>query len=122
MITVTGTVGSSGKYLVTGIPVDTQGDQQISGVAESVDDLNATSFQRNALHHANGVAAGRIDGVRLSCFTMKTKISTKGQVVLPNPIRRKLGLRAGDSLDAKVEGDRIVLTPGKARSQKGRHN
>ena len=24
MITVTGTVGSSGKYLVTGIPVDTQ--------------------------------------------------------------------------------------------------
>jgi len=42
MITVTGTVGSSGKYLVTGIPVDTQGDQQISGVAESVDDLNAT--------------------------------------------------------------------------------
>jgi AbrB family looped-hinge helix DNA binding protein len=49
---------------------------------------------------------------------MKTKISTKGQVVLPNPIRRKLGLRAGDSLDAKVEGDRIVLTPGKARSRK----
>ena len=42
----------------------------------------------------------------------ETKISTKGQVVLPSPIRRKLGLRAGDSLDAKVEGDRIVLTPG----------
>jgi len=51
---------------------------------------------------------------------MKTKISTKGQVVLPNPIRRKLGLRAGDPLDAKVEGDRIVLTPSKARSRKAR--
>ena len=46
---------------------------------------------------------------------MKTKISTKGQVVLPSPIRRKLGLRAGDPLDAKVEGDRIVLTPSCAR-------
>ena len=51
---------------------------------------------------------------------MKTKISTKGQVVLPSPIRRKLGLRAGDPLDAKVEGDRVVLTPSKARLRKVR--
>jgi AbrB family looped-hinge helix DNA binding protein len=51
---------------------------------------------------------------------MKTRVSTKGQVVLPSPIRRKLGLRAGDPLDAKVDGDRIVLTPSKARSQKVR--
>ena len=49
---------------------------------------------------------------------MKTKISTKGQVVLPGPIRRKLGLRAGDPLDAKVEGGRIVLTPRTVRSGK----
>ncbi|HWZ25089.1 MAG: hypothetical protein QOG55_288 [Acidobacteriaceae bacterium] len=49
---------------------------------------------------------------------METKISTKGQVVLPGPIRRKLGLRAGDPLDAKVEGGRIVLTPRSARSRK----
>jgi AbrB family looped-hinge helix DNA binding protein len=51
---------------------------------------------------------------------MKTKVSTKGQVVLPSPIRRKLGLRTGDQLDAKVEGDRIVLTPSKARLRKVR--
>jgi AbrB family looped-hinge helix DNA binding protein len=51
---------------------------------------------------------------------MKTKVSTKGQVVLPSPIRRKLGLRTGDPLDAKVEGDRIVLTPSKARLRKVR--
>lgn len=44
---------------------------------------------------------------------MVTKLSTKGQVVLPGPLRRKLGLRAGDSLDARVEGGRIVLTPRK---------
>ena len=49
---------------------------------------------------------------------METKVSTKGQVVLPNPIRRKLGLRAGDPLDARVEGGRIVLTPRSTRSQK----
>jgi AbrB family looped-hinge helix DNA binding protein len=49
---------------------------------------------------------------------MQTKISTKGQVVLPSPIRRKLGLRAGDPLDAKVEGERIVLTPRRTRSRK----
>ena len=51
---------------------------------------------------------------------MQTRISTKGQVVLPGPIRRRLGLRAGDPLDAKVEGKRIVLTPQKKRSKKAR--
>ena len=50
---------------------------------------------------------------------MQTKISTKGQVVLPLPIRRKLGLRAGDTLDANVEGSRVVLTPKRPRSRKG---
>jgi AbrB family looped-hinge helix DNA binding protein len=46
---------------------------------------------------------------------MTTKVSTKGQVVLPGLLRRKLGIRAGDSLDAKVEAGRIVLTPQKKR-------
>ena len=41
---------------------------------------------------------------------MTTKISSKGQVVLPGPIRRKLGLRAGEPLKAAIEGDRIVLS------------
>jgi AbrB family looped-hinge helix DNA binding protein len=49
---------------------------------------------------------------------MDTKVSTKGQVVLPHPIRRKLGLRPGDPLDAIVEDGRIVLTPRKPRSSK----
>jgi AbrB family looped-hinge helix DNA binding protein len=42
---------------------------------------------------------------------METRVSTKGQVVLPVPLRRRLGLRAGDPLDASVEEGRIVLTP-----------
>ena len=49
---------------------------------------------------------------------METKVSTKGQVVLPSRIRNKLGLRPGDLLDARVEGGRIVLTPRKIRSKK----
>jgi AbrB family looped-hinge helix DNA binding protein len=49
---------------------------------------------------------------------MMTKISTKGQVVLPSAIRRRLGLRAGDSLDVKTEGDRVVLTLQRKRSRR----
>ena len=41
---------------------------------------------------------------------MQTKVSTKGQIVLPGPLRRRLGIRAGDSLDVAIEKDRIVLT------------
>lgn len=41
---------------------------------------------------------------------MIKRVSGKGQVVLPSRIRRKLGLKAGDSLEATVEGQHIVLT------------
>jgi len=46
---------------------------------------------------------------------MQTKVSTKGQVVLPGPLRRRLGIRAGDPLDANIEAGCIVLTPRKKR-------
>jgi len=49
---------------------------------------------------------------------MQTRVSTKGQVVLPDPIRRKLGLRPGDQLDAHVHRGRIVLTPRRTRPNK----
>lgn len=51
---------------------------------------------------------------------MQTKVSTKGQVVLPGPIRRRLGIRAGDTLDAEVAGGRVVLTPRRVRRRKVR--
>lgn len=51
---------------------------------------------------------------------MRTTVSTKGQVVVPSRIRRKLGLQAGDLLEARVEGQTIVLTPRKSRSRKVR--
>ena len=42
---------------------------------------------------------------------MQTRVSTKGQIVLPGPIRRRLGIRAGDPLDAEIEAGSIILTP-----------
>jgi len=49
-----------------------------------------------------------------------TTVSTKGQVVVPSSIRRKLGLQPGDSLEASLEGQRIVLTPRKVRPRRAR--
>ena len=51
---------------------------------------------------------------------MQTRVSTKGQIVLPGPIRRRLGIRAGDPLDAEIEAGSIILTPLKKRPHKGR--
>ena len=51
---------------------------------------------------------------------MRTTVSTKGQVVVPSSIRRKLGLQPGDSLDARVQGQHIVLTPRKVRPRNAR--
>jgi AbrB family looped-hinge helix DNA binding protein len=51
---------------------------------------------------------------------MKTRVSTKGQIVLPAPLRRRLGIRAGDPLDIAIEQDRIVLTASKKKTYKAR--
>jgi AbrB family looped-hinge helix DNA binding protein len=55
---------------------------------------------------------------------MQTRVSTKGQIVLPGPLRLKLGIRAGDVLDASVERDggagRIVLTVQKKAAPEGK--
>ena len=51
---------------------------------------------------------------------METKVSTKGEVVLPGSLRRRLGIRAGDPLDADIEAGRIVLTPRKRRPRRVR--
>jgi len=51
---------------------------------------------------------------------MQTRVSTKGQVVLPAQVRSKLGIRAGDALDVAIEKDRIVLTAPKRKHVKAR--
>jgi AbrB family looped-hinge helix DNA binding protein len=40
---------------------------------------------------------------------MQTRVSTKGQIVLPGPLRRKLDIRSGDRLDISLERDGILL-------------
>ena len=49
---------------------------------------------------------------------MQTKVSTKGQVVLPGPLRRRLDIHPGDPPDANIEDGRIVLTPRKKRAHR----
>lgn len=51
---------------------------------------------------------------------MQTRVSTKGQVVLPAPLRRRLGIRTGDPLDADIEAGRIVLTPRQRRRRRAK--
>jgi AbrB family looped-hinge helix DNA binding protein len=51
---------------------------------------------------------------------MQTKVSTKGQIVLPGPLRRKLDIRAGDPLNISVEANRIVLTAPKRKHSTAR--
>lgn len=42
---------------------------------------------------------------------MKTKVSRKGQVVIPKQIRDKLSLTQGTVLTVRVEGKRVILEP-----------
>ena len=49
---------------------------------------------------------------------MTTKLSTKGQIVLPKQARTRLQLRPGTKLVCKVEGDSIILTPEQPPSEK----
>ena len=48
---------------------------------------------------------------------MTTKLSTKGQIVLPKGIRRRMDLRPGDQFETRIEGGRIVLVAKKKRAK-----
>lgn len=51
---------------------------------------------------------------------MQARVSTKGQIVLPGPLRRRLDIRAGDSFEADIDSGRIVLTPRRKAPRKAR--
>ncbi len=47
---------------------------------------------------------------------MSSKISSKGQVTIPQRVRIKLGLRAGDRVEFVEENGRIVVKPERERT------
>lgn len=51
---------------------------------------------------------------------MQTRVSTKGQVVIPGPLRRRLDIRPGDPLDASIEDGVLVLTPRRKRPHRAK--
>lgn len=50
---------------------------------------------------------------RSEAFQMETHSTSKGQIVIPSSIRRKLGIKQGTRIHVECdeEGRRIVLTP-----------
>jgi len=44
-------------------------------------------------------------------MTYSSSISSKGQVTVPQQIRNRLGLTAGDRVEFVIEGERTVIRP-----------
>lgn len=42
------------------------------------------------------------------------KILNHGQITIPKQIRESLGLKKGDIVDTRIEGDCVVITPKKS--------
>ena len=42
-----------------------------------------------------------------------SKISSKAQTTIPQPVRIALGLREGDEVAYQIDGDKVVLTKGR---------
>ncbi len=45
-------------------------------------------------------------------ITLRAKVSTKGWVVIPAPLRKKYGLKPGSTVEIFDAGGRIILFPG----------
>jgi antitoxin PrlF len=45
---------------------------------------------------------------------IQSRITAKSQTTVPQAVRRALGIRAGDSLEYEIEGDRVVLRKARA--------
>lgn len=52
---------------------------------------------------------------------VKTRLSSKGQVVLPHLVRTKLRLKPGTRLSCEIQGDSVVLTPEHLPSRTRQH-
>jgi AbrB family looped-hinge helix DNA binding protein len=84
---------------------------QVSLLRPGISGFLKVEFTQNG-SRGEGESGGKI--------TMRTRVSTKGQVVLPNLIWRRLGISAGDSLDISIESGSVILTPLKKSPRKTR--
>lgn len=41
---------------------------------------------------------------------IKSRLTSKAQTTIPQPVRTALGLRDGDELAYQIDGDRVILT------------
>ena len=41
---------------------------------------------------------------------MRTRVSEKGQITVPKPLRERLGIRPGDELEVVADGGRLLMT------------
>ncbi|HEX8814750.1 MAG TPA: AbrB/MazE/SpoVT family DNA-binding domain-containing protein [Terriglobales bacterium] len=48
-------------------------------------------------------------------ITISSSMTSKGQVTVPQKIRRRLGLSAGDRVEFVIEGDKTLIRPARAR-------
>jgi antitoxin PrlF len=46
-----------------------------------------------------------------------SRITSKSQTVIPKAVRAKLGLKPGDMLRYRIDGDRVVLEPVSAEAE-----
>jgi antitoxin PrlF len=45
---------------------------------------------------------------------IKSKLTTKAQTTIPQPVRTALGVRDGDEIKYEIDGERVILTKAKA--------
>ena len=43
-----------------------------------------------------------------------SKLTTKAQTTIPQPVRTALGVRDGDEIKYEIDGDRVILTKAEA--------
>lgn len=44
---------------------------------------------------------------------ISSKLTTKAQTTIPQPVRAALGVRDGDEIAYEIDGDRVILTKAK---------
>jgi hypothetical protein len=92
MITITGTVGSSGKYLVTGMPVDTEAHAVLRIAFENnTSGTNLGLFAGTDAEFASGSGGTQLSGSGGAGFQFLTIIDTHklaGKIIF---VRREVG-------------------------------